>query len=75
MTAWDKNAEVAGTFEVLGTNMGRIILAVHDENLRSTSTGTGAGTANAARSNAGAMTFIDSSGAHSTSEKAAHPTT
>ncbi len=34
MTAWDKNAEVAGTFEVLGTNMGRIILAEHDENLR-----------------------------------------
>lgn len=34
MTAWDKNAEVAGTFEVLGTNMGRIILAEHDKNLR-----------------------------------------
>ena len=34
MTAWDKNAEVAGTFEVLGTNMGRIILAEHNENLR-----------------------------------------
>lgn len=34
MIAWDKNAEVAGTFEVLGTNMGRIILAERDENLR-----------------------------------------